>query len=833
MRHIPLLYKLISSIYDGRQKYLVIKIEYSVLRLFLAAMLFSCVQIFGQSNTTLWYNRPAEYFEETLVLGNGKAGASVFGGVQSDKIYLNDATLWSGEPVDPYMNPDAYKYIAEIREALANEDYRLAEKLNKNIQGKFSESYAPLGTMVIEFEHQDTYKNYYRELNISDAVAKVKYDADGIRYTREYFISHPDKIMVIKLSGNKKEALNFLVKFTSLLKYSTSAKDGIFEIDGYAPYHAEPSYRGDMPNAVQFDKNRGTRFSTYIKIKNDGGQVAVSDSTINVRNANEAILYISIATSFNGFDKDPAKNGLNNKAIAKKQLMDAYAKSYETLVENHVKDYQTFFNRVKLDLDEDTIPNLPTDERLRRYTQGADDKNLEILYFQYGRYLLISSSRTKNVPANLQGIWNPYMRPPWSSNYTMNINAEENYWLAENSNLSEMHMPFLTFIGNLAQTGKVTAKTFYGVNKGWAACHNSDIWAMSNPVGDFGKGDPAWACWNMSGAWSVTHLWDHYLFTGNKNFLKNNAYPLMKGAAEFCLGWLVKDKHGYLITSPSTSPENMYITPDGFKGATLYGSTSDLAMIRECFNQTIKAAQELNIDTGLRDSLQKAVNQLYPYQIGKKGNLQEWYHDWEDAEPQHRHQSHLYGLYPGHQITPEKTPELADACRKTLEIRGDEATGWSMGWRINLWARLWDGNHAYKLFRNLLSFVYPDGAKKINYAHGGGTYPNLFDAHPPFQIDGNFGGAAGVVEMLLQSDDNSVFLLPALPDAWHSGTVDGICARGGFEISMSWKNGSLVKVKVLSKTGNKCTLNYKGKAVTFDTKKGNTYKLNSKLNIEN
>ena len=346
-----------------------------------------------------------------------KPASSVFGGLQSDKIYLNDATLWSGEPVDPYMNPDAYKHIPEIREALANEDYRLAQKLNKKIQGKFSESYAPLGTMFIEFEHQDIYKNYYRELNISDAVAKVKYDADGIQYTREYFVSHPDKIMVIKLSGSKKGALNFKVKFTSLLKYSTSAKDGIFQIDGYAPYHAEPSYRGDMPNAVQFDKNRGTRFSTYIKIKNDCGQVFVSDSSINVSNANKAILYISIATSFNGFDKDPAKNGLNNKAIAKKQLMDAFAKSYKTLEENHVKDYQTFFNRVKLDLDEDTIPNLPTDERMKRYTDGADDKNLEILYFQYGRYLLISSSRTKNVPANLQGIWNPYLRPPWSSNH--------------------------------------------------------------------------------------------------------------------------------------------------------------------------------------------------------------------------------------------------------------------------------------------------------------------------------------------------------------------------------------------------------------------------------
>jgi alpha-L-fucosidase 2 len=784
---------------------------------------------FAQSNTSLWYNKPADYFEETLVLGNGKNGASVFGGVASDQIYLNDATLWSGEPVNPDMNPEAYKHIPEIREALFREDYKEADMLNKNIQGKFSESYAPLGTMIFKFPHKANFQNYRRELNLGDAVAKVGYDVDGVRYSREYFISHPDKVMVIKLLSSKKGALSFSLKFTSLLKYAQTSSANVLQVNGYAPYHAAPNYWGRDKDPIRFDENRGTRFSTFFKIKNNGGNVVVTDSSIQVNNADEAIVFVSMATSFNGFDKDPAKNGLDNKAMAMMQLTEASAKSYQSLKDNHLKDYQRLFGRVSLDLADKNIPNLPTNERLKRYTRGADDKNLEILYFQYGRYLLISSSRTDGVPANLQGIWNPYIRPPWSCNYTMNINAEENYWLAESANLPEMHQSFLTFIGNLSKTGAFTARNFYGVNKGWAACHNSDIWAMSNPVGDFGGGDPMWACWNMSGTWAVTHLWNHYVYSGDKKFLQNYAYPLMKGAATFCLGWLVKDKQGYLVTAPSTSPENGYLTPDGIKGSTLYGSTADLAMIKECFGQTIQASEILNIDASFCDSLKAALEKMYPYQVGEKGNLQEWYYDWDDAEPQHRHQSHLYGLYPGHQITPEKTPDLAMAARKTLEIRGDNTTGWSKGWRINLWARLKDGNHAYKMFRELLTYVEPDGARRTDYGGGGGTYPNLFDAHPPFQIDGNFGGAAGVIEMLLQSDDKEIYLLPALPDAWPSGTVKGICAGGGFEISMKWVSGQLIGVEVLSKAGNRCTLHYKGKTAQFETKSGTTYKINPKL----
>ncbi len=782
----------------------------------------------SQSKTILWYDRPAKYFEESLVLGNGKVGASVFGGVESDQIYLNDATLWAGEPVDPNMNPEAHKYIPSIREALANENYKEADKLNRNIQGKFSESFAPLGTMYLDFEHEGEPENYYRELDISKALSKVRYKVNGVQYTREYFISHPDKIMVIKITSDKKAALKFKIRFNSLLKYETGTQDETLHVDGYAPYHAEPNYRGNMPNAIAFDQKRGTRFSTYFKVKNTDGELIFTDSTLSVNNATEALVYVSVSTSFNGFDKDPAKEGRDNKMIAKNQMKNTFFKEYEDLKATHIKDYQNFFNRVELDLGETSAPDLPTDERLKRYTKGKEDKNLEILYFQYGRYLLISSSRTVGVPANLQGIWNPYLRPPWSSNYTMNINVEENYWLAENANLSEMHKPFLTFIHNLSQTGAVTAKTFYGVDKGWAACHNSDIWAMSNPVGDFGKGHPVWACWNMSGTWAVTHLWDHYLYNRDIEFLKNEAYPLMKGAAEFCLGWMIKDKNGYLVTSPSTSPENIYKTPDGYKGATLYGSASDMSMIRECFMQVIRASEVLDVDVAFRKELQDALEQLYPYQVGKKGNLQEWYHDWEDADPKHRHQSHLFGLYPGNHISPLITPELAKACRTSLEIKGEKSTGWSQGWRINLWARLMDGEHAYKMYRQLLKYVEPSGLK-TNYGGGGGTYPNLFDAHPPFQIDGNFGGAAGVIEMLLQSTEKEIRVLPALPDAWESGSVKGICARGGFEVTVGWNEGKLQRITVLSKSGEHCALRYGENKIDFLTEKGKTYSFNGSL----
>ncbi len=482
-----------------------------IVNFILSFLIFLSTNLTAQSDHLLWYNQPAENFEESLALGNGKLGATIFGGVSSDKIYLNDATLWSGQPVNPAMNPEAHTYIPVIRDALQNEDYKRADSLNHFVQGSFSESYAPLGTMFIELEHDKPFQNYRRELDISRAVSTLTYEAGGNRFSREYFISHPDNVMIIRMTSEKKQGLNFRIRFRSQLKFKSSANENTLIITGQAPCHADPNYHG---NEVVFDTGKGTRFSTLFRIRHSDGRLSFTDSTIELSGSTTAVIFVSVATSFNGFDHDPFREGKDDLSIAEQQIDRAFTKKYKKLEKAHIEDFQSYFNRVTLNLGTSEAPDLPTDERLKRYSEGKEDKNLEVLYFQFGRYLLISTSRTENVPANLQGIWNPYLRPPWSSNYTLNINLEENYWPAEITNLSEMHQSLLGFIGNLAKTGKITAENFYGAG-GWAACHNSDIWAMSNPVGDFGHGDPNWANWNMGGTWLSTHLWEHlYVYDG-------------------------------------------------------------------------------------------------------------------------------------------------------------------------------------------------------------------------------------------------------------------------------------------------------------------------------
>ncbi|WP_419501011.1 glycosyl hydrolase family 95 catalytic domain-containing protein [Barnesiella intestinihominis] len=767
----------------------------------------------------LYYERPAEYFEEALVIGNGTMGATLYGGVKKDKISFNDITLWTGEPESENSSPDAFNVIPEIRALLDNEDYQGADKAQYKVQGHYSENYQPLGTLTIEYlDDTAGISDYHRWLDIGNATARTQYLKDGKLFTSDYFASAPDSVIVIRLKSENKEGIHASLSFDSPLPHSSQVADNEISVEGYAAYHSFPVYY-KAEDKHRYDPERGIHFKTLVRVLSVDGSVKdrYSDSRIEIDGSTEVLILIANVTSFNGFDKDPVKEGRNYRSHVEKRMKCAVGKTYDALREAHIRDYKYYFDRVKLDLGDtdDDIAALPTDKQLLFYTDcKQQNPDLEELYFQFGRYLLISSSRTSGVPANLQGLWNESVLPPWSSNYTVNINLEENYWASGTANLIEMQYPLIEFIANLSKTGRKTAKDYYGVGRGWCLGHNSDIWAMTCPVG-LNEGDPSWACWTMGGTWLSTHIWEHYLFTLDKEFLRE-FYPVLKGAAEFCMDWLV-EKDGKLVTSPGTSPENKYITPDGYVGATSYGNTSDLAMIRECLMDAAEASKVLGVDKSFRKRIKKTLSRLYPYQIGKDGNLQEWYYDWQDQDPYHRHQSHLFGLYPGHHLSVEETPELAAACARTLQIKGDETTGWSTGWRVNLLARLQEGEKAYHMYRRLLRYVSPDNYKGEDARRGGGTYPNLLDAHSPFQIDGNFGGCSGVIEMLMQSSTNKIVLLPALPESWADGKVQGICARGGFVVDMEWKNREVVSLIVSSLKGGQTEICFNGvsKKVVF------------------
>ena len=770
-------------------------------------------------NMKLHYDRPAEYFEEALVIGNGTMGATLYGGVKKDKISFNDITLWTGEPESENSSPDAFNVIPEIRALLDNEDYEGADKAQYKVQGHYSENYQPLGTLTIEYlDDTAGISDYHRWLDIGNATARTQYLKDGKLFTSDYFASAPDSVIVIRLKSENKEGIHALLSFDSPLPHSSQVADNEISVEGYAAYHSFPVYY-KAEDKHRYDPERGIHFKTLVRVLSVDGSVKnrYSDSRIEIDGSTEVLILIANVTSFNGFDKDPVKEGRNYRSHVEKRMKCTIGKTYDALREAHIRDYKYYFDRVKLDLGntDDDIAALPTDKQLLFYTDcKQQNPDLEELYFQFGRYLLISSSRTPGVPANLQGLWNESVLPPWSSNYTVNINLEENYWASGTTNLIEMQYPLIEFIANLSKTGRKTAKDYYGVERGWCLGHNSDIWAMTCPVG-LNEGDPSWACWTMGGTWLSTHIWEHYLFTLDKGFLCK-FYPVLKGAAEFCMDWLV-EKDGKLVTSPGTSPENKYITPDGYVGATSYGNTSDLAMIRECLIDAAEASKVLGVDKSFRKRIKKTLSRLYPYQVGKDGNLQEWYYDWQDQDPYHRHQSNLFGLYPGHHLSVEETPELAAACARTLQIKGDETTGWSTGWRVNLLARLRDGEKAYHMYRRLLRYVSPDNYKGEDARRGGGTYPNLLDAHSPFQIDGNFGGCSGVIEMLMQSSTNKIVLLPALPESWADGSVQGICARGGFVVNMEWKNREVVSLIVSSLKGGQTEICFNGvsKKVVF------------------
>jgi alpha-L-fucosidase 2 len=771
------------------------------------------------ADNSIWFDSPAEKFTQSLPLGNGRLGALVYGGIKDELIVLNEGTLWSGSPQDADRE-EAYKSLPEIRRLLLEGKNSEAEALvyktftargpgSARGRGKDAQygSYQVLGNLRLGFPDGEA-TNYRRELNLPEAVARVSYRQNGVNFTREIFSSFPDQTIIIRLSADKKGSLTFQ---TALDRPERGAVEAVAQ--------NELLMSGQLNNGTD---GRGMKFAARVRIVNKGGTVARSENKLSVRNADECLLFVTAATDYRGFAGRQTTDVLRATAG---DLAQATKKKYNDLKKAHTADFQKYFNRVRL-----TLPvsseNLAktTPERLKNYGDGENDQSFAALYFQYGRYLLISSSRPGGFPANLQGIWAEGVQTPWNGDWHLNINVQMNYWLAESTNLSEMHTPLFDFIGSLTKSGAKTARAYYN-SRGWVAHVLGNPWGFTSP----GEG-ANWGATNTGGAWLCQHLWEHYLFTKDREFLKK-AYPIIRASALFFTDMLIAEpKNGWLVTAPSNSPENGYRVKGGDK--TLHiamGPTVDQQIIRYLFDSVIKASEILRVDADFRKELIDKKAKLAPTRIGSNGRVMEWLEEYDEPEPTHRHVSHLWALYPGDEITLEKTPELADAARRTLEKRGDISTGWSLAHKINFWARLGDGNRANRLLSLLLS---PVGSRPntTGATFNGGSYENLWDAHPPFQIDGNFGAAAGIAEMLLQSHDGVIRLLPALPDAWKDGSVKGLVARGGFVVDLDWKNGKLTRIDIFSKLGERTELKYGERQILLETKKGRLYRFDGRLN---
>jgi alpha-L-fucosidase 2 len=792
--------------------------------------------------STIWYKSPAASWTEALPLGNGRIGAMVFGGAEEEHLQLNENTLYSGEPSQTYRNvkitPESFQQVM----ALLKEEKNAAvdEYVRKNWLGKLHANYQPLGDLFVRVQAPGSVTDYKRSLDLREAVHRVEYKKNGVSFRRETFLSHPDSVLVMRFTADK-PMMNISIRMGSVHPTATStisakrlllngqapgysSRRTLEQIEGWKDQYKHPQLF-DAQGKRKFQKlnlygaeadGLGMFFQAGIALQKTDGVVSYKDSMLEVSGCSELILVLSAATSFNGFQKSPSKEGLDPAVINARILNKALQRPYLLLKQRHTTDHQGLFGRTDLQLGPDAASNKPTDERIASFRKDQDPGMVKLL-FDFGKYLMIAGSRKGGQPLNLQGIWNDLVIPPWNGAYTLNINAEMNYWPAEVLGLGDCHEPLFRMTKEIAVSGAATARDMYQ-RRGWVAHHNVSIWRETYP----NDNNPGASFWNMTGGWLLSHFWEHYLFTKDEKFLRDEAFPLMTGAARFYADWLVRDKHGYWITALNNSPENAFKNAKGEAAYLSAGPTMDIAILRELFSRTILACKKLGKEPELATELQSKLDSLAPYKIGARGQWQEWQTDYKEREPQHRHVSHLYPLHPGDQIDPLHTPEWAAATKRTLELRGYAATGWSMGWKTNLWARLWKGDKALEILNNLItpvgfSTTAADG-KTISYTGGGGLYRNMFDAHPPFQIDGNFGAAAGIVEMLLQSHTDAIHLLPALPAAWKEGRFSGFRARGGFQLDAQWKDGQLSSASLKAAADGACRLRTSVPVIIVDEK---------------